>query len=113
MIEGYSFGRITIQGRAYTDDVLICREKLVYPWWRQRGHAVTVKDLDAILDQEPEILILGQGQPGQMKATQELQVHLQELGIELIQVPTQEAVERFNRHVEQGNQICGGFHLTC
>mgnify|MGYP006308386541 CR=1 FL=1 len=113
MIESYSFGRMTIQGRVYTDDVLICKDTLVSPWWRQRGHVVTVRDLEPILGHNPQVLILGQGQPGQMKASPELQTHLQELGIELVQVPTQEAVQRFNRHLNQGDHVCGGFHLTC
>ncbi|MBS3779115.1 MAG: hypothetical protein KGY41_01835 [Desulfovermiculus sp.] len=113
MIEQYSFGRMTIQGRVFTDDVLICREKLVSPWWRKQGHVVQVQDLDAILGHKPELVILGQGQPGQMKASRELQEHLQALGIELIQKPTQEAVEVFNRRVEKGEDVCAGFHLTC
>ncbi|MDZ7759268.1 MAG: MTH938/NDUFAF3 family protein [Desulfovermiculus sp.] len=113
MIEGYSFGRMTIQGRMYTDDVLICNEMLVSPWWRHKGHVVQVRDLDAVLGHTPKVIILGQGQPGQMKASRELQDHLQALGIELIQKPTQEAVDIFNRHLSQGERVCGGFHLTC
>ncbi|MFO7800792.1 MAG: MTH938/NDUFAF3 family protein [Desulfovermiculus sp.] len=113
MIESYSFGRMKIQGRVFTDDVLLCKEKIVSPWWRERGHAVTIKDLDAILGDKPEIVILGQGEPGMMKGTQELQAYLQGLGIEFIQVPTKEAVELFNRYLVQGKTVCAGFHLTC
>lgn len=114
MIESYSFGRMKIQGRVFTDDVLICdEEEVISPWWRERGHAVTIRDLEAILGYEPEIIILGQGEPGMMKGAQELQAHLQALGISLIQVPTKKAVELFNRYLEQGKTVCAGFHLTC
>ncbi len=113
MIESYSFGRMTAHGHVYTDDVLMCREMLISPWWRQRGHVVTLQDLAPVLDHKPEILILGQGKPGQMKAAPDLQGQLQQLGIDLVQVPTEEAVRRFNRHLEQEDHVCGGFHLTC
>ncbi|MFW5971717.1 MAG: Mth938-like domain-containing protein, partial [Desulfovermiculus sp.] len=113
MIESYSFGRMKIQGRVFTDDVLICKEEVISPWWRERGHVVTVRDLEAILGYKPEIIILGQGEPGMMKGTQELQAHLQALGIEFIQVRTKKAVELFNRYLEQGKTVCAGFHLTC
>lgn len=113
MIEQYSFGRMTINGRVFTEDVLICREVMVSPWWRKQGHVVQVKDLEIILDQKPEVVILGQGQPGQMKVSRELQEDLQALRIELIQKPTQEAVKDFDRRLEQGEHVCGGFHLTC
>jgi hypothetical protein len=113
MIEHYSFGRMTINGREFTDDVLICRGILISPWWRKKGHVVQVKDLEPILDQKPEVIILGQGQPGQMKAAQELQDHLQAMGIELIQKPTQEAVKEFHSRLERDEHVCGGFHLTC
>ena len=113
MIEQYSFGRMRIRGQVYTKDVLICREMLVAPWWRKQGHVVQTADLDAVLKHKPDVLVLGQGQPGQMKASPELHRHLQAEGIDLIQKPTQEAVEVFNRRLDQGEHVCGGFHLTC
>lgn len=113
MIESYSFGRMVVQGQVFTDDVLICGDTIVSPWWRQSGHAVTVRDLEPVLEHNPDVVILGQGQPGQMRATQELKGYLGEQGIELIQVPTREAVVRFNERLELGSQVCGGFHLTC
>ena len=42
-----------------------------------------------------------------------LQDYLQGLGVELIQKPTQEAVEIFNGWLHKGKHVCGGFHLTC
>jgi len=113
MIEHYSFGRMTIQGRVFTDDVLICRDMLVSPWWRKQGHVVQIKDVHDLLAYDPEVIILGQGDPGQMKASRELLDHVQALGIELIQKPSREAVQLFNRRLDHGEHVCGGFHLTC
>ena len=113
MIEQFSFGQMIINGQEFTDDVLMCREILISPWWRKKGHVVQVNDLEAILDQKPEVIVLGQGEPGQMKAAQELHGHLQDLGIELIQKPTREAIQEFHRRLERGEHVCGGFHLTC
>jgi len=115
MIEEYTFGSIQIQGQVYRDDVLICDRgmQVVCPWWRKRGHTVQVGDLANILDYGPRVLVLGQGKPGMMKASRELKQYLQERGIDLVEEPSQEAVSTFNRLVDQGERVCGGFHLTC
>lgn len=36
-IAGYRFGRIDIDGRTYTSDVIITPERVIDSWWRQRG----------------------------------------------------------------------------
>ncbi len=113
MIEGYSFGNMQIQGQVYKDDLKICRGKVIYPWRRKSGHNVRVEDVKDILASDPEIIVLGQGQPGLMQCSQELREYLQQEGIELIVVPTSEAIDKFNDLYEQGRNICAGFHLTC
>ncbi len=113
MIQEYTFGRLKINDQVYTQDVKI-RAGLIYcPWWRQKGHTVQIPDVQDLLDHKPEILILGKGNPGLMQSSRELSTNLEKLGIELIELPTQEAVSRFNDLFTKGRQICAGLHLTC
>jgi len=38
MIEHYSFGRIVIDGKEYTKDLIIYPDKIRANWWRKEGH---------------------------------------------------------------------------
>ncbi|MFO7761170.1 MAG: Mth938-like domain-containing protein [Thermodesulfobacteriota bacterium] len=113
MITSYEFGRIVIDGRTYTSDVLITPRGVNGSWWRKSGHSVVPEDIGEMVKAAPDTIILGQGKPGLMKATKELRNYLKEQGIVLIEEPTAKAVETFNRMTGEGANVCAGFHLTC
>ncbi len=62
-IDHYEFGRIVIDGREETNDLIIPSDRVVRDWWRQEGHALVVDDLGEVLDELPTHLVVGQG-PG-------------------------------------------------
>lgn len=37
-IENYNFGEIKIDGKTYTSDVIIYKDKVEDSWWRKEGH---------------------------------------------------------------------------
>jgi hypothetical protein len=113
MIDEYTFGHIQIEGQVYTKDVKICQGKIIHPWWRKSGHLVEREDIEDMLNTHPDILVLGKGQPGMMRSSEELRESLKQEGLELIELPTSEAIEHFNLLWEQGKNVCAGFHLTC
>ena len=115
MIEEYKFGRIKINGRIFTRDILIKPDlTIITQWRRQSGHSVTPDDLDALLLAPlPEIIVLGQGDPGMMKASPALEDHLERLGIRLIQEKSLRAAEIVNNLVSADQTFAAGFHLTC
>jgi hypothetical protein len=61
----------------------------------------------------PEILVVGMGDPGNMKVTDKLRKHLASLGIILIEESTSRAAETFNSLFSSGRNVAGAFHLTC
>ncbi len=85
MIEQYSFGNIVVNSVRYINDMKIVRGKVVPEWWRKRGHSVDVDDIQDILKSKPDILVIGKGQPGQMKSTDALRKFLEKSNIELIE----------------------------
>ena len=113
MITEFSFGRIIVQGQTYTNDIKIVDGKTVPDWWRRSGHSVEIDEVQDILASKPEILVIGKGQPGYMKITGSLRKHIEEKGIKLIEEPTREAIQTFNRLYGTGNPVSGGFHLGC
>ena len=111
MIEHYSFGSITIDGKNYDHDVIISSSG-VKSWWRATSHNVSINDLDPILEEKPKLVIFGTGASGIMKVPQESLAYLEKQGIKFTIKETSDAVREYNlRQSEAG--IVGAFHLTC
>ncbi len=113
MIESYSFGKMRIQGKDYTQDLKIIKGEVSPQWWRKTGHKVDTQDVQDILEAKPSVLVLGKGRPGQMQAKPELRELLAQNDIQLVELPTEQAVQEFNRMWSQGENVAAGFHLTC
>ena len=111
-IEAYDFGRITIDGKTFRNDLKIIRGKIVPSWWRKEGHNLLCADIEDILQAKPEVLIVGTGSPGMMTVSGEVTDRLAELGIELIVKPTRQACDAFNT-ITNTRDTAFAAHLTC
>ena len=98
-IDSYTFGRIVVDGEAYTKDVIITPDGVRPEWWRERGHRLTLKDLGDLLDDPPDVLIIGIGANGVMSVPDTVADAVRERGIELIIEKSGTAVETYNRGV--------------
>ena len=112
MIENYSFGRITINGKTYTSDIIIFPNRIQSSWWRESGHSLSLKDIEAVLTLKSEVLIIGTGSAGLMEVPSQVADEIRSRGIELIVERTADAVETYNRLCKQRFTV-GAFHLTC
>jgi len=112
MIEHYSFGRIIVNGKEYTRDLIIYPEKIYSNWWRKEGHKLHIEDIKEVLDYGPEILIVGTGYSGLMKVPKEVKEKIEEKGIRLIVQKTKEACETYNRLFKKHKTVAA-LHLTC
>ncbi len=108
-IKTYSFGKMTINNKTYTNDLKIINGQIKSNWWRNKGHELSVDDIDDIMEQKPEKLVIGTGNSGQMSVPNDVREEIKNKGIELIIKKTPKAVEEFNR-IEN---TAGAFHLTC
>jgi hypothetical protein len=113
-IDEYRHGRMVIDGRVQTKDLIVTRHGIRPNWWRDEGHTVTTEDLEVVLGDPPDVLIVGTGSAGRMQPTADVERVAQEAGIDLEVMPTAEAVERFNEVVGLGDvDVAAAFHLTC
>ncbi len=112
MIDAYSFGSITVDGRRYTSDVIIYPERVDSSWWRKEGHNLCMEDLGEVLRYQPEVLVIGQGKPGLMAVRADLIERLNQRGIEVHAAPTAKAVKLYNR-LSPGKKAVAALHLTC
>lgn len=112
MIEGYSFGRIEIDGKKYTEDLIIFPDHIYNSWWREEGHRLRPEDLEEVVETEPELLIVGTGANGRMKVPQETRKYIESKGIELITESTGEATKTYNE-ISDSKKTVAALHLTC
>jgi len=81
IIGAYQFGRIDVDGHAYTSDVIITPERVVDTWWRKEGHKLAVADLADIVAAKPDIVVVGTGYFGRMAVSEEAHRYLEAQGI--------------------------------
>jgi hypothetical protein len=110
-IEGYSFGRVSVDGREETRDVIVLPERIVRGWWRKEGHRLVLEDLDQVLDELPECLLVGTGAYGRMRPDPGALETLRARGIEVEVLPTADAVQRYTRL--DPRKTAAALHLTC
>ena len=112
MIEEYSFGRMRINGKVYTSDLILFPDRVLSNWWRVSGHKLCLQDLEEVIKEKPDILIIGTGAMGVMKVKDEVKHLAQQEGITLIIEKTGKAVQTFN-NCPSHKKVIGAFHLTC
>lgn len=111
-IESYSFGKIVIDGKEYTSDLIILPEKIKPNWWRKSGHKLCKEDIEEVLKEEIEVLIVGKGMSGIMEVLPEVVELLKSKNIELIAKDTKVACEIFNK-ISESKKVAAVLHLTC
>ncbi len=113
-IREYNFGKIVIDEKTYTRDLILTRDNIHPNWWRREGHRLHLEDIIEVLEREkPEVLIVGKGYYGYMEVTSEVKEYLETRGVELIEGPTGEVWRKYNELVDKGVKVVAAFHLTC
>jgi hypothetical protein len=110
-IDHYEFGRIVVDGREETRDLIILPHRLVRNWWRQGGHALVLQDLAEVLDELPSHLVVGTGASGRMQPDPDAVQQLQQRGVTVEPMPTSQAVHRFAEL--DPARTAAALHLTC
>ena len=114
-IEDFAFGSIRIDGTTHEHDVVIDRGEI-----RKRKKKASKKFRDAFghtpLSVEEEIpwkcrrLVVGTGANGALPVMKELRLEAERRKIELLILPTAEAIEQLNQNPDETNAI---LHVTC
>jgi hypothetical protein len=114
MIDAYSFGKMTVNGKEFRKDLMILPDgSVVSPWIRKSGHRLTLEDLRPVLDSDVEILIIGTGKPGLMRPHATLVKDLQGKGITAMVMSSKRAAEKYNDLSGTSDSVAACFHLTC
>jgi hypothetical protein len=110
-IAEYRFGRVTVDGREVTRDVIVLPGRVVENWWRQEGHHLACVDLEEVIDDLPSRLVVGTGADERMRPDPDVLDLLKERGVEVECLPTDQAVTRF-AELDPAT-TAAALHLTC
>jgi hypothetical protein len=110
-LEGYRFGRLIVDGKEQTRDVIVLPERVITNWWRIEGHRLVLEDLDAVREDLPEHLVIGTGAYGLMRPDPETVEKLRRGGIEVEALATADAVRRYTEL--DPHRTAAALHLTC
>jgi hypothetical protein len=114
MIDAYDFGRIVIDAKTFTSDVIIFPDRVQADWWRKDGHILRIEDLESIVKDQPEVLIVGTGKYGVMTVPSQTRRYIESQGIELIVAPTDHACKAYNEiSKSKAKKVVAALHLTC
>jgi hypothetical protein len=111
-IDFYEFGLISIDGQTFKNDVLIWPGRIKSDWWRKEGHLLQLDDVAEALAAAPQVLVVGQGDPGNMAVAPALAAYLRDQGVDLMAFPTKEACEVINE-LSPKRRLAAALHLTC
>ncbi len=120
MIDSYEFGTIVIKGRRYSSDVIIYPDRVKDDWWRKEGHQLCIDDLEDVIEENPDTIVVGKGNPGLMRVLPETEEYIKSKGIKLIIQSTKEACKTYNQlsspptaGFSTSQKVIALLHLTC
>jgi len=112
-IDSTSFGFITIDKKTYSHDVIVTSEGKVKEGRTEVRHLLGRREFFDLLFERPEVILIGSGQGGALEVSEEISRFAKEKDVELIVLPTPEAVKEFNRLCEEGKRVAAYIHVTC
>lgn len=110
-VEYKKFGEITINGQVYYSDMTVYwNGKISY---RGKEHVVEFGEFMTILKAGPEIVVIGKGEEGVLKISEEVLKWARSKNVDLYFERTGKAADIFNAFANQGKKVVGIFHVTC
>lgn len=116
-IDSTKFGSITIKGERYSHDVIIRmngevkkRKKKLSKAVFGTSHIVSLDEAKHIYEKDARKIIIGSGQSGMVKLSNDAEEFFSKKKCEVIMLPTEEAMKSWN---ESDKKTVGMFHITC
>lgn len=116
-IDKTKFGSITIEGEKYDHDILIRlsgniekRKKKLSREVFGTSHIISLAEAEYVYEPGAESLIIGTGQSGMVKLSDEASAFFQDRQCKVKLSPTPDAIECWN---EAKGSTIGLFHITC
>jgi hypothetical protein len=116
-VDSFNFGTIVVEGKKYSHDILLFPDGVVNErrsgFWKFGSHAIQRNEIERLITANPEVVIVGTGTSGRARLTSDAKSYAKEAKVELVVLPSAEAIESLNRLVEGGKRVAALIHITC
>jgi len=120
-IEETGFGYIVVDGRKYRHDIVIHvdgkiskrKKELSKPFKRGIHTPLSWLEIAHLLEENPEIIIIGTGQYGALPILEETVKYMENHGVSFIKAKTPEAIKILNTFLKEGRRVASIIHVTC
>ena len=117
-VTGLSWGSTEVEGAggSYRDAKLWPGGSREWDWNETgTGHMPGVQpaDVEELVEHGARTVVLSRGQHGRLRVQDETLAFLEDRGVEVHVLPTDEAVERYNELAQAGEAVGGLVHSTC
>jgi hypothetical protein len=116
-IDAMGFGWIIVDGKRHRHDVVIFPDGEVK---RRKGgflmfgsHTFKRKEFEELCMGKLDVLVVGTGTEGVAKISEEARKFLENLRITLIELPSEDAIKKFNELVDKNGKVGAIIHVTC
>jgi hypothetical protein len=109
-IDSSYFGSIIIDGKKYNKDVVIFWDGEIQE--KDGFHVFSKSELQDLLMRDPELIIIGTGNVGNVKIEPAAEIFARVNGVQLISKLTPQAIEDFNKYSRKKKTIAV-LHITC
>ena len=112
-INSTRFGSVTIDGRIYDeeDNYIIFWDGKVIGLHTVERHVFGRTELEIILKKNPEMIIVGTGDSGLLRVSEEVRSLCRERRLKFIETISKEAITRFNENLDK--KVVAFIHVTC
>lgn len=114
------FGMVEFENKKYNHDIVVGVDGRVYkrdksPSQKKYGtsHTLSADEVKMVLENHPDVLVVGCGQSGILRVADDLKKLLDEESVELVDLPTPMAIKRFNELEKEGKGVAALIHVTC
>ncbi len=106
-----TFGSITIDGKTFNHDIYILPSGKVEE--KEGGHNFTKEQAEYVLEENPEVVVIGKGISGMANLSSDARALLEEKEVEVFEVNTgSELKEKFNQ-LSEIKRVAAIIHTTC
>lgn len=109
--EGTSFGSVTAGNKKYNHDVHVDPDGNIAP--REGDHKVSADEIRTVLKSNPEVIVIGTGQFGCVKLSEEAVRVAEASGVKVVRGRTPKAIKKFNELIDEGKRVAAIVHVTC
>ena len=110
-ITHYSFGKMVIDGKKYTNELQILPNGSVKDWSPRDPHYILPADIEEIVSSNTQILIIGNGANGEAAIPEETITFLKNRNIKVHIFNSHKATELYNNSLKKN--LAALFHLNC